>query len=315
VGGIGVDWLGIALGVAGVVATVVALYVGIRIGHRAKALPVMQWGLTYEVLIEPTEALKSNLVLAFRDHQMERLSRTYMAFWNHRGDTIENDDVLPSDPLRLSFQADDVPVQSRVLFMSRMQIGLNAVTSAAEHEVKVHFEFLDPGDGGIIEILHQGTKPPVLDGTIRGTKMQRKTVGKLNPADAARVADPSWFRRIKARLPRRLGIGLGALLSFVLGGLILYALGILAIIDDLTKTAHHHVLIPVQKYDLTTLRGQRAFAAQVVAQNPPTGLGLPRYLALTVLAAFTAVLLLALVLHIGTHGDIPRSIVATEVAE
>jgi len=51
------------------------------------------------------------------------------------------------------------------------------------HETVVMFDFLDPGDGGVIAILHQGSSPPRLLGTIMGSKMDRPMKGALFGCD------------------------------------------------------------------------------------------------------------------------------------
>lgn len=134
--------------------------------------------------------------------RINSICRTRIALWNHRGDTIQNSDDLESDPLRIQLADGDEALQVRVLSMSRKQIGF--VPSIGEFDssvVRISFDFLDSGDGAIMEIVHQRPSIPEILGTIKGCIIQRPKKINLSARALVAVTERSNERRFWSYMP------------------------------------------------------------------------------------------------------------------
>lgn len=301
------DWLG----AASVLLALVGIPLTWVLARRSRRLPKLQYAVDFDVLADPADGLvNAGLSMKFRGSDVERVSRTYLAFWNRSGDTVDRSHVLDHDPLRVVLGAGDVPLQTRVVNRSRQQ---NELASRIENDqVLIDFLFLDAGDGGIVEILHQGAVPPVMAGTVKGARLER--VGGRLDLSGARIdwmAQRGILNRIRYRIKssaaytsrrRRL-----SLLVPVIAMAILTVAVVVAVASQLLRTPH---LVDVNQYNLTTLQGQHAFSSKVQDIGQTSG-DEPVLLALLVLQAIAMTGLLASTFWGRRY--IPRSIVAESV--
>ena len=81
---------------------------------------------------------------------------------------MKGEEIVAHDPLRLRFGGDILNV--RIRKVSREVLRIRADTSGEIGQtVYCSFEFLDPGDGGVLEVLHTGSaEAPECTGTIMG---------------------------------------------------------------------------------------------------------------------------------------------------
>jgi hypothetical protein len=163
------DWRD-ALAIAGFVIALVGVPLAYILARRSRQKPTLRWAIDFDVLIAPEDGLLSEgFSMEFRGEEISRVSRTYVAIWNKRGDTVRGSDILTSDPIRLQLDSSDIALQTRVALCSREQIGFMA--RPVENSVEVSFDFLDEGDGAIVEVLHCASLPPAFVGTVRGASL------------------------------------------------------------------------------------------------------------------------------------------------
>lgn len=189
---------GTFLGIIAAVAAVVALPITFVIGRRARQRPDLRYVTDFDVLLRPSDRLfDKDLYMTLGDRKIDCISRTRIAFWNQRGDTVRGADTLEADPVRLEFADDDQPLQARIISTSREQIALTgSIDSKFDSCVIIGFDFLDAGDGGVIEVIHQGVKKPTVLGTIRGATTNSRGSTSLGPDALAQIGERSLFRRI-----------------------------------------------------------------------------------------------------------------------
>jgi hypothetical protein len=196
------------------------------------------------------------------DHKIDCISRTRIAFWNQRGDTVRRADILKSDPLRLQFSGEDQPLQTRVLAMSRRQISLTSNLGDVEFKscAIVDFDFLDGGDGGVIEVIHQGTEKPTVVGTILGATINSRGTATLSSEALSQIATKPLYRRIwrNAKQNKALWIATTAALVGMIASLVFISWPLLQIPGP---------LVNANKYNLRTLAGQVSFVSKVSDSN------------------------------------------------
>jgi len=175
-------------------------------------------------LIGSDEAiLPADVEIRFRGQPVERLTKTYLVFWNAGTATIRGSDVVADDPLRCEFSE-----QARVLEVSLVKNTRSANKFVAMIDANrpncalLNLDYLDPQDGATIEILHtDSNRYPTVKGTIRGVPKGVIDRGQIVPT-RINLRPPTRFRL----LPPLLGVRIFALASLALG-LILFLGGVL----------------------------------------------------------------------------------------
>lgn len=288
------------LAVVGVIVGVAAIPTAYFFGRRNRQRPDLRMSLDFDQIFAP-RSFGKGLQLAWNGGSLEKISRTNIAIWNHRGDTVRGLDILPTDPLRVVVEDDDVVLQVRVVSYSRPQVGF-ALSGDG-----VTFDFLDPGDGAIIEVLHEGDSPARLAGTIPGAAITTVAPSNLAPA-ARRQLRSGPVRRLFAKSRRRLTVLLLAALVLGVAGLVAGTQLLLWLINRAPE------MVDINLFDLTTLEGQSLFSDEVSRVGALSPLGQASlYLVIGLVVLYgTAVVALLSRLAIRMRTTVPRSIATVD---
>ena len=190
------------LATAGLAVSVLGIPLTFIIARRTRQRPELRYMLEYdEILRADSNLFGRGLFMTLGSHRIDSISRTRVALWNHRGDAIRDADLLESDPLRIELQDGDEALQARVLSMSRKQLEVTAPIHEGDlSKVSICFNFLDVGDGAIIEVIHRGPSKPTVLGTLQGADIRN-----IDPFWNLRILEPARLRRFAMRR-RRIGI-------------------------------------------------------------------------------------------------------------
>ena len=290
------------ISIIGLMVGVLGIPLAWWLARRTRQLPDLRYALDVTTLLTVADGIpERGLRIASSGRDVSRLSRTRIAFWNARGDTVHGDDVVDSDLLRLAFSSPDSVLNARVVTSSRDQIALSVTPEAYQGQdlVPFTFDFLDSGDGGVIEVLHVGPEPPRLLGTVKGARLRRVKGAEhaLSNEGLQERAGGKSTRRLKTA--RLFGVVTGVMLAMMLS-VTAYAMA---------RGTRSPGLVDIKAFDLSTPQGQRAFAETAIHQGPPINSGW-LVVASTVYLFFLAFNLL-LILRI-LKSPIPRTIVRPE---
>lgn len=249
--------------VATVVGTLVAL-VGLPAtyywGRRNRQRPDLCYVRDFAVLMAPEDGLAGgHLKMTANGQNIKSISRTYVALFNMKGDSVDGSHVVALDPLRLTVEDGDSILQTRIMSQSRPQcaVALN-FEEGNDREVYVNFDFLDAKDGVIVEVLHQGSSPVAVKGTIKGATLRDKGRADLTPHVIRALAAKTLWARIKFRFSGKFRI---INIATALMTLLLVAMVVTVwVLPRPEATAP----IPLTGLDLTTLEGQRQFVADAI---------------------------------------------------
>lgn len=125
--------------------------------------------------------LPSEVTVQFCGQNIPRLTRTLLVFWNDGEKTIPGEDIVASDPLRLELETEDQVLAATILKVTR-EVCHTAVSIdiSRKNIVELKFQFLDSGDGAVVEVLHTSKNAhPTLLGTIRGLPDGFKNLGPI----------------------------------------------------------------------------------------------------------------------------------------
>lgn len=290
------DWISLIVGIA---LFVVGIPLAYFIGRRNRQVPDLRTAVDFDRIVEPGDwLLQGDLTVVFDGATLNRVSRTYLAVWNQRGDTVRAADILPSDPLRIAVESDDEVLRARIVAFSRHQVAAR-VERSGEFTL-VDFDFMDSRDGFVIEVLHRGSQPAALTGTLPGVTWRKPKQATLT-REARAMARKSWPGRLVSLF--KLGPSRAAVLLLAIFGAAAFAyIGV-----------HNFVLwlspetVPLDNFDLESLEGQREFAAEVTKGGNVDAFS--GWLNLVYLG--TSGIMIGL-LSVVTRAVIPRGAVATE---
>lgn len=216
-------WVGAVIGLIGILAAVVMF----RLSRR-QALAAFQIR-SLRLLGHEPEKLPQDVEVRFQGKRVPRLTKSFIVFWNAGQATITGQDVVASDPLRVLCEEDAEVLSATSARVTRPVINFQAHPSTHGANVTLlTFDFLDPGDGAVVEVLHTGSARASIAGTIKGIPAGPIYFGPLLGGHAM-LRFPSWLtapRLARAVLVAGLGVTLlGAVTSIwpVLGIGLLYA--------------------------------------------------------------------------------------------
>jgi hypothetical protein len=160
----------------------ISYYLGRRQGSRMRTAPELRYRRQTSLVVS-SQSEVADLEIKFRGSVIPRLVRTRFAMWLD-GDTVLGSSIQRDDPLRIFAESGEI-VDVRVIGTSRSQ---NGVTAHRESEdvAQIHFEFLDSGDGAVIDVLHTNNSSPTITGTVPGLRLKDLGASDLTTAALAR---------------------------------------------------------------------------------------------------------------------------------
>ena len=117
----------------------------------------------------------SNLKISFNDNPVKTLSVSKILIWNGGNETIRRDDISDVSPLVISSHEDIFIYESSVIEFSEMANSVE-IAQIDSQNIKIGFDYLDPGDGFVIQVIHSGESFAVLaiSGKVKGVKNIRQ---------------------------------------------------------------------------------------------------------------------------------------------
>ncbi|MFF0248231.1 hypothetical protein ACWEU6_11680 [Streptosporangium sandarakinum] len=166
---------------------------------------------------------------------------------------MRGSDIVELDPLRIDLNDSEKILQARILTYSRKQISVDLKSDpSSDSTISIVFDFMDAGDGAILEVFHGGTTRPKLAGTIRGAKIKSFGEVSLSAKSIDLIRTKSAIRRYAKRRGR---FSLIVLSFFLLPTSMIVALAL--------RNSNTEQLVDPRKYNLNTLAGQAEFAKKV----------------------------------------------------
>ncbi|HEV2805147.1 MAG TPA: hypothetical protein VGW57_09480 [Chthoniobacterales bacterium] len=197
------DIIGVTVGVVGILIGVAVAYYFYRIGLRVKE-PC--FSMRSNNLIEGYSSRLTGLKVLFGDEGVETLTVTRLLFWNAGAETIDRNDIAPTNPLRI--EADTVSLlEARVLSRSSDSNSFSCSVPEEKKRSLLTFDYLDRDQGAVIQVVHTGTSSSDLRvlGDIKGApKLTSRTIDVfrlvLLPTSETfdRKLQPSTRRKVNA---------------------------------------------------------------------------------------------------------------------
>jgi hypothetical protein len=179
-----VNLLSLSFGLVGIVLAVVFYKAGKPVHCLSYATR------TFRIISEKAQKVQG-LEVRFRGARVNAISITRMAIWNGGTEALRNTDISEGEPLVIRprdnvniLQADLVELTSRANKPS-----IEPVVQGGASGYLFRFEFLNPADGVVISLIHDGTDVTdvSLTGTLVGARVRRTGA---DPETVTTSADP-----------------------------------------------------------------------------------------------------------------------------
>ena len=197
------NWIGAAIGLAGIIIGTI-----LTLSLRPRPRLAVQFNTLY--LVGPNAALPDGIEFLFKGNKVPKVTLSRIALWNIGNTTISGDQIVGSDPLRIVVSENGSVLETSILHRTRQANDVVCILRPnTEGEVECRFDYLDPQDGALIQIIHTGTSRLGVLGTLRGL-----------PKGVLRLETPQQETRMQ---PRQFSPFVGKLVGLAIGliGLVL----------------------------------------------------------------------------------------------
>lgn len=168
-------WWG-ALGfLVGLLSIIIAIIL-FMIGRHTKE-PI--YAIQSANLIQDFTGRFDSLEITYARERISNLTATKVAFWNNGKDTINSGDIASADPLMIRVKNGYKILDSSVLHSKEVSNQFKIIPSKDGLHVLIQFDYLDKGEGGVVQLLHTGKSSDDVEvcGTIKGAgKPKLRTV-------------------------------------------------------------------------------------------------------------------------------------------
>jgi hypothetical protein len=155
------NWLGTAIGLIGIV-------IGVGVAYAYKARPRLAAQTNTLELVGANAVLPDQIEFLFRGNKVPKVTMSRVAIWNIGNTTVHGGQIVASDPLRIITSAGstvlDATIRDRTRSVNDFSCVLRQDTS---NEIECRFDYLDPGDGALIQLIHTGDDKLKILGTLR----------------------------------------------------------------------------------------------------------------------------------------------------
>lgn len=190
-------WVGSLIGLIGVVLGIA----GLLFFRAAKAKPRPAYQVeTLRLIEERGHMLPDEVSINYKGAPVQRLTKTNLIFWNAGTDTLRWSDVVNTDPLRMVFDDEAEILRAKIVKSTRDINACNLVDDQNDKsKILIEFDFLDPGDGVSIELLHTSKqRSPSFLGSIRGVPEGVVNWGRILTGQGG---PPPFLRVLRVRRP------------------------------------------------------------------------------------------------------------------
>lgn len=171
------------------VGVIISLIVSYIFYKRALPHPRLAFQRRSSRFPDKGTVLPSEVEIVFRGKSIPHVMKTSAAIWNCGNTTIKSDQIVDTDPLRISFSPDTEVLDASILSTTRRVNEFKVQKKVGPpNEVECTFDYLDPNDGVIVNVLHTGDENVKILGTIRQMPKGVMDLKELTPHQSITLA-------------------------------------------------------------------------------------------------------------------------------
>lgn len=222
-----IPWLGTLIGIFGI-------FIAIFFYLRSRKISRLAYQHDTTSIIGSADARFPNeLEIYFDGKAVPRVTLERIVLWNAGNTTLRGSQIVKTDPLRFELRNSNASILKVNVLKHSREVNACSVTRRKDNQriADINFDFLDPGDGIAIEIIHSGSSEDLeIRGTLIGMPNGIKDYGKLNVKQQFVKKLPYPYIRIASKL----GLSVNSFIAIytLIAGLVLIFLGIYFITND-----------------------------------------------------------------------------------
>ena len=195
-------WIGTLVGTVG-------LAVALLLYWRSRISGVIAFQSHNVAMIGGGDAVfPAEVTVQYQGTPVPGITSSTVWIWNAGKKTVKGTDIVAHDPLLLRFGGEILNVRIRKTTREVIRITADTSGEIGKTVVRCGFEFLDPGDGGVLEVLHAGSaEAPEFTGTIIGLPKGLK-YGGLGWGTSTSSRWQVRFNRFLFAVPFIVGLGI-----------------------------------------------------------------------------------------------------------
>jgi hypothetical protein len=163
------------IAVLGLIGTVIGLILAVYFYRKSLKAIGADYYIATNHLIGPLRSRYSELRIIYQQNEITSFSSSKAFLWNRGSEAIRSTDIAPSAPLVIDTEGSEVVLDHKVLYCSSTHSKVST-RSQGYRRILIDFDYLDPKEGIILEVLHTGGPASIsLSGSvIGGGEIRRK---------------------------------------------------------------------------------------------------------------------------------------------
>lgn len=174
-------WVGSLIGLIGIILGAIGIF-SYKVS-KSIARPAYQKS-SLQLIGREEDNLPDEVDVTYKGKKVDRLTKTKLILWNDGTETLDGDSVVKSDPITIIFPDNTNILSYKILKRTKVVNNFNATKDEEKQNCLIlHFDYLDPKDGIVLEILHDSEKRyPRITGSIKGLKKCFSDLGRIYEA-------------------------------------------------------------------------------------------------------------------------------------
>lgn len=141
-------------------------------------------------LVGVKSVLPNEIEFLFRGTKVPKVTLSRIAIWNIGNTTLTGDQIVESDPLLIVTSDGSEILEVTVTRQTREvnQFSCVHLDGFDPNKARCYFDYLDPQDGALVQVIHTGTEKVEVVGTLRGIK-KRILVKSVTKKDETKYSE------------------------------------------------------------------------------------------------------------------------------
>lgn len=149
-----ISWVGVIITL---VISIFAIILSIFLYFKSKQKYSLNHYINSTLLIDKNDTEKPDEVdILFAGKSVDKLYKTLIYIWNSSNLTIRKIDLETIDKLRLDIENNTEVLSVKVIHATRSVINFSINSQIDSNNNEITFDYLDPKDGAVIEVFHNG---------------------------------------------------------------------------------------------------------------------------------------------------------------
>lgn len=184
-----VEFFSSRLEIIGFIITIFAIFLTIYFYYKSKKSKKPFYAILNFNLVTNLVSKFESLQICYGSDDIVNLSACKIAFWNEGNDTIDKNDVAPSDPIIFKLDPDCKILDAKILYEKNPVNRFSIDISPDKTSIQVSFDYIDQNEGVIIQLLHTGVNATNIkfQGSIKGVKKINCTTNTKSNALLSRM--------------------------------------------------------------------------------------------------------------------------------